>query len=266
MKFQFALILFLLSRSTFAVTAIEFGANQNTGYENMTCDQMIKSNFQLQATTGLNEQFIRKQLSKCRDHFWKSERRHCVSDVEILEKKHRNMMNDFVNALGIRVQIYDSLNISDKSKLTHECQNITAQSYMRPQKMNDDEFFRKLYLKCKIQTNVEMDGRTSIEKLYGEVNAKAYADRQLCKNYIYEYTKQLYADPVSQKSPEEKISLAEKNKVVETKACNRISCQQLLSSPTNNPSPCYRHQLLDCMSGGGTSNAAEKSNGSSIGH
>lgn len=234
-----------------------FGDDENTGYENLTCSQMIESNLKYQAVSGLNETAIASELVKCKNHFWKSDREQCVKEIEVRERKHRDMMNAFVNALGIRVQIYDSLSISDKSKLSAECKNITQNSYKRDASVSDRDFFSKLYLKCKIKTDVEMDSRIRISALYGN-NQNAYADREVCKAYMYEYSKKLYGDSFSPMPAERKIKIAE-NVREERSACQKLTCDLLLKNPTSNPSPCYRNQLLDCMTGttsGGSSGSS----------
>ena len=245
----FSLIL-VVSIHTFAIgKALDIGGEVNSGYENLTCAQMIMANFRHQVQSKLTEIAIEADLLKCKDHFWKSDRQKCVEDVEKIEKKHRDMMNAFVNALGIRVQIYDSLNIADKSKLSPECRNITAKSYQRDPKMSDIEFFQKLYLQCKIKTNVEMDSRIKISDLYG--NKQAYADREVCKQYMQEYSKKIYGDPFDRQKPaDDKIKETEVARQ-QTVPCDKLTCYHLLKNPTNNPSRCYRDALLDCMGAGG---------------
>lgn len=250
-KTVFSLILMVSFSTLAAEKARLIGGEENSGYENLTCSQMIESNLKYQATSGLNENAIAAEFVKCRDHFWKSDREQCVKEIEVREKKYRDMMNGFVNALGIRVQIYDSLSVKDKSKLSPECKNITEKSYKREAQMDDIDFFRKLYLKCKIKTEVEMDGRIRISDLYGS-NKASYADREVCKAYMQEYSKKIYGDPIKPMPAESKIKAAEGVREARV-ACQKLSCAVLLKNPTNNPSPCYRNQLLDCMGAGGSS-------------
>ncbi|MBY0553081.1 hypothetical protein K2P97_01040 [bacterium] len=259
----FSFILVVSFSTLAAENSLLIGGEENSGYENLTCSQMITANLRYQASSKLNENAIAAEFVKCRDHFWKSDREQCVKEIEVREKKYKDMMNAFVNALGIRVQIYDSLSIADKSKLSPECKNISAKSYKRDSKMNDIDFFRKLYLQCKIKTDVEMDARTRVGDLYGK-NKEAYKDREVCKTYMYEYSKKMYGDPIKPMPAESKIKVAEDIREARV-ACQKLSCDTLLKNPTNNPSPCYRNQLLDCMvsgsAGGGSGGSGTSGTG-----
>ncbi|MEQ1722211.1 MAG: hypothetical protein ABL930_03485 [Pseudobdellovibrio sp.] len=255
-KIAFLLVLAVFSLN---VKAVEIGGDENSGYENMSCKQMIETNLKYQATSKLNENAINAEFLQCAKPFWKSDREQCVKEIEVRERKYKDMMNGFVNALGIRVQIYDSLSIADKSKLSPECKNISEKSYKRDAKMSDIDFFRKLYLVCKIKTNVEMSNQIKISDLYGS-NKQEYADREVCKSYLYEYSKLMYGEPIRQAPAETKIKAAEYVRA-ERVSCEKTSCDVIMKNPTNNPSPCYRNAVLDCMTNGVVGGAGSGSSG-----
>lgn len=132
-----------------------------------------------QAASNLNENTLREFKEQCKKKgsgsiaaslgFGKSEREQCFNELWARESRFENKMNGFVNALGIRVQILDSLNVQDKSKLTAECLHVTAKSYERPLGMNDDEFFRRLYLNANskplFQWVLPMNSKRCTEKI-----------------------------------------------------------------------------------------------------
>ena len=237
----------------------EIGAGINSGYENMSCTQMIVENLHDQASSHLNENSLKEFQDRCKKigssyiggllTFGSKDREQCFRELWALQKRYENKMNAFANALGIRMQIYDSLNIRDRNSLSPECQHVTGASYVRPVTMSDDQYFRKLYLKCKIKTEVQMAAASKIQSLYG-TNSAAYGEREVCEKYLLEYSKIRYGQSFSIEAAEQKAAAP----AIAERRCVPQSCSVLLAGPTNNPSPCYRNALVECMAGGGTGN------------
>ena len=257
MKNLSGLLVFLLSSSLLAASGgLEIGGDANSGYENLSCKQMITENLSFQAHSSLNENTLKEMKDRCLKigskqlggllTFGKAEREQCFKELEVKEKQFESKVNEFVNALGIRVQIMDSLSIGDKSKLSPECLHVTAKSYQRAAAMTDFDFFKKLYLKCKIKTEVSMGPATLLKNLYS--SPASYRDREVCQSYIYEYTKLRDGHMFSR--AERPAAKVEAEAAAPALRCMTYKCSELLASPTNNPSPCYRNAVIDCMASG----------------
>ena len=248
-------MVFMLSSSLLAASGgLEIGGDSNSGYENLTCKQMITENLSYQAHSSLNENTLKEMKARCLKigskqlggllTFGKAEREQCFKELEVKEKQFESKIVEFINALGIRVQIMDSLSIRDKTKLSPECMNVTAKSYQRPAIMKDSEFFQKLYLKCKIKTEVSMGPSNVLKNLY--TSAPGFADREVCENYIYEYTKLRDGPMFSHVNRPAKPEAAAAPEL----RCMTLKCSALLASPTDNSSPCYRNAVIECMESG----------------
>lgn len=258
---------------------LKVGGNTSSGFEKMTCEQMIKLAMGNASQTGAD--FLASKdikASDCeksaRDYVVEStEYKKCKANKEKLARQLEYDKSNFVSALIVRIAIYDTkylYHLTEGRALfpykgcTPALVNNTFSKLwngQRGSKKTDAELVNipELLNYCQVSTSIggSEPHEAKLARLYAQ-NAKgteAYKDRMVCQQLVDAWNKTqevVYAPGVKRDPASVNVATKPHDSSGQCSSqavdCSSLNKSAVVGAATN---PCFNDAIIDCMVNGG---------------
>ena len=232
----------------------------NTGFENLTCSQMIGRFLVHVGSSGLGPSAIDRRFRACLAQsrsgvkgtimsglrMVSDQDRACLEAANQEQKNYEEARKSFIWALTARENIYNVKSVAPNNRnLLRECNS--SQSLVRRPGESDGQFSMRIAFSCDISKDVEAFRYAAFRQVHTQ--AGTYEDFKVCHDYRLEYSREMYPPLNISRALEQPQPSAQANgaAVAAGPNCQPLTCEQvMLPYAVSNPSPCYRNRVIDC--------------------
>lgn len=253
----------VVGSSSANITPLQVGGAANTNFENLSCSQMIASFLRHLAVSRRGQEGIDNRFKSCLAsarsgviggtfayfRIKTAEVEECYNIAVREQREYQEAKSAFITALAARENLYNVRNISDVSYFYENSCAPNSQSRMQRRSGELDEVYAtRIMHSCNRKYEASPARNTSFRENYR--NRSDFAEYEVCLNYRIAYDAERF--PPIPSNREEAIRQAQAPESSERRGpvCQTLTCNQVMNpNAMNNPSPCYRNAVINCMSG-----------------
>lgn len=268
MKTLFILITFVSTLTwartqTPAYRSMPVGSDSvNTGFESLSCTQMIGNFLTYVGRSGLGQESIDRRFTGCLAQARNAgvisgvlsavkratggtpeAEQACLDAANREQQNFEDAKQRFITALETRENIYNQKNVSNPNYLNN-CTPAKVGELNRRSGESDYDLIRRGMFNCKM--NPDLLYRYNLFR-DAYANPQDFAEHEVCRNYRVAYFEERYPPRRASSSATAQPETASGRPQV---VCQNLTCDQVMRpNAVNNPSPCYRNAVINCMSG-----------------
>ena len=245
------------------ITPLKVGGDANTNFENLNCSQMIAGFLRHLGVSGRGQEGIDNRFRSCVARarsgviggafayfrIKTAEVEECYNVAVREQREYQEAKSGFITALAARENLYNVGNISDLSYFYENSCRANSQTQMQRRANELDEVYAtRIMHSCNRKYEASSARNTSFRTNYR--NPSDYSEYEVCLNYRIAYNAE--QNPPLPSNREEAIRQAQAPESTASRGpvCQTLTCGQVMSPHAmNNPSPCYRNAVINCMSG-----------------
>ena len=215
--------------------------------EKSNCNEMQNEFLNFLTNNYLDKKSLDEDINKCKNQSIISslfKKKECLKDLERKQKILQDQTYIFINALQIKIIQYDINQLNLSKNYSPDCSfnmyNLDNFKFL------DESKIDSIIKNCNfsgIKDFSEKEGSQFDKQIFEKRTTCLKIARNLIKiNNVY--LPEIFKNIVSEMKNDKVEPTSKENKNI----CDiKLTCEQLLNNPTNNPSTCYRDKLLDCL-------------------